>query len=308
MFNIIFDIDETLTTDSAEDFDKMELINELCTNPDRFVQALRPHFLHHGVLELIKAVLAIPEVNIHFFSADVEERNKPFVAELIKKAMGDDYYENHKTQTRIFSRPELIDVQKELESHPEKTESDYQPPYEIFKGHRKKDISLVNKEEQALKYTCLADDRPGITLKGQEKNYINILPFYPKYLDLNDFVHADEKTYQQSMHFKALNHIFYLAGFLIDAINLARQNTAKPLSMILFEKQFVKIDLFRYQPNFETLNSDMYYYEKGLSYLQQHNPHLELLTPQNLKEQLNLSSNLFAPSEQCKRITLTNTQ
>jgi hypothetical protein len=289
MFDVILDIDETLTTDSAENFERMELIKEICVNPDRFVQALRWHYLHHGVIEFIKALSNIPVVNLHFFSADDETRNKPFVAGLIQKSMGEEYWRDHEGDIKIFSRPDVLDVQKELESHPEKTQTDYQPPYEVFKGNRKKDITLLRKEAQN---TCIADDRPSVALKNQENNYVNILPFYPKYLDLSDFIDVAEDTYKKSDHFKALNHIFYLAGFLLDAIYYARENPAVPLSSVLFERQFSKVDLFRYQPDFQRLNSDMYYYEKGLKYLQQFNPQLELLTPQNLRQQLNLGSSV----------------
>src|SRR5690348_8669908 len=92
--NVCLDIDETLATDLIEEngLPQRDKVKAICNNPDRYVYALRDHFLHHGVVEFIQALTDIPNVNLSFYSADVADRNVPFVKALLTKAKGKSFF------------------------------------------------------------------------------------------------------------------------------------------------------------------------------------------------------------------------
>lgn len=315
--NVCLDIDETLTTDICEmnalQYPYLDKIKTICTNPDRYIYALREHFLHHGVVEFMMALIDIPNINLFFYSADNADRNIQFVQALLSKAKGKDYFSATKQQERIYSGPDVLnlrtldfaklDIKKMLleNSEIEKTKEinangvvtyNLNPEDSLFKGVRKKNIQKITTSLKDLENTVIVDDMPENVLRGQEKNFISILPMLPEHLknvyelenDKPDFIHSED--------FKAVNHILYLAGLLIPAIEKVNNDSqGLTLTKVLSDIQLRQGHGGKLIPIYSALHQDLDYYNLGLNKLKKYNPNLAFILPSNLQEQLNLQYN-----------------
>ena len=314
--NICLDIDETLATDLIPDdyLPYLDRIKKICTNPDRYVYALRDHFLHHGVVELIKALTDIPNVDLYFYSSDEAARNVPFVQALLTKAKDKDYFDRTHQKDRIFSEPDTInlrtldfehlDFKKMLLENLgiEKTKVikedgsvtyNLNPDHPYFVGKRKKNIHKITTSVENLANTILVDDMPGHVLRGQEKHYISLLPFMPEHLKNTDETKCEDNVFIKTDDFRGVNHIFYLAGLLISAIEkFNSDNQGLTLTRVLSDIQLKLSPDGKLIPNYSEIQHNLDYYKIGLNKLKKYNPKLEFILPSNLQEQLNLKYKL----------------
>jgi hypothetical protein len=178
------------------------------------INALTAHVIHPGVIELIQYLLTkIPNTTISFYSSGAEERNKPFVEELIKKAFPQNFNEIMQ-KILILSRkdcPDGRDVSQDV----------------MFQGNKKKDLRKVLKANDSLSNVILIADDPSWAYPGQEKNIL-VTPSNSRFHPYNqsNILHEDD--------FIEANHVFHMIGML----KFALKNRTGSLTETLFSLQY----------------------------------------------------------------------
>lgn len=252
--HIILDIDEMLATDfvSPTKMQDFKYISN-CGNSKRFLQALRPHFLHHGVLEFIKVLFNIPNIQLYFFSSDTEERNVVFVKELLKHVFGEkDAHENF-AKCKVYSKHHCTAIDPAVK-------------------RRKKNLTVISQDKIFLDNAILIDDNLNNICEGQEKNFLHVLPVYPEDIQLTD---QSDDEYKKSELFKKTNHIFYAMGMLLKSFDLTNNiSLTEALTKCKLESQ-----------------NNIEIYMHGLMFLQKINADLKFLLPSTLTQQLQIKDN-----------------
>jgi hypothetical protein len=65
------------------------------------------YYLLPGALELMQLLFSLPKVDIVFFSAGTDDRNKSLVKQLLIRALGSEHYERVAAEIMILSRNQL---------------------------------------------------------------------------------------------------------------------------------------------------------------------------------------------------------
>jgi hypothetical protein len=263
--HIILDIDDTL----ANGYQQENIQKVLQRYPDLqpllgaklFINAVYPHFVHPGAIELVQWILRIPNVKLSFFSSAIEERNTAFVQELLLRALGNGF-NDIKEAVSIYSRQHLVSIEiKETKNQFE--------IFEIYHGAKKKDLRKILKVG-SLDHVILVDDDPTYIFPGQEKN-VFVVPGTDD-TAFRRFFHPESYDFPYSIDYSLLlmNHIFYIAGMLSKVFSMQSNCIADNL----FSLQYEPVGNGAYKWN-RDLFSEHQYYLDGLSELQKVNPNLE---------------------------------
>jgi ankyrin repeat protein len=277
--HLIFDIDNTLAQGFSID-DLATLIKEKpyvawFQNNNLLINAVHPHILFPGTLELMQYVFSIPQVKVSFFSAGERIRNKPFVAELLIRALGKSHYDQIRGNVRIVSTHDLPKVSKSYyEQQADNADHRY---YGLQSGRVKKDLTVFLAKNQKLSVS-------NILLVDDDESYIS-----PQQVEHVLFVKGwPEFRHPQPAIAQSANQIFYIAGLLHKAME---QGESHHLRNYLFNQQFVKnTDKDGYRPNYRKLTTQEEFYQLGLSLLQKYNPNLSFYAQatQEFRAQLDL--------------------
>src|SRR6185437_510731 len=103
---IIFDIDEVLATILTENQEEGSFFDWFNTR-NLIINAILPHIIHPGVVELMQYLFDLPNVNVRFFSAGMKIRNELFVEKLLIRALGKEKCDAIKIDELIASRDDL---------------------------------------------------------------------------------------------------------------------------------------------------------------------------------------------------------
>ena len=244
----------------------------------------RPHYIFPGVIEFLQVLSAHPDITVSIFSAEEAERNELLMEQLLKLAMKEGSCDVIKPM-QILSRSDIERLKKD--------------------GCYTKNLSKVSAAGGSLENVVLIDDDETYVSPGQEKNLLkapwaetshfdNLL--YRKVQKKEAGVFAPAKFGGSA---QSANAIFYATGLLFDAIRTANE-TNKPVTEVLFEKQFIQIAKadrdyagtfvqeggLHYQARYRELYCENKYYLLGLEALQKVNPALTLTTPQTMRASL----------------------
>lgn len=269
--HVVFDIDGciALADENPDKFTKQ--IVALFRQKNLCIDVRFPHVIFPGLKELIRRLdkLDTPRVMMHFFSKAVPERNHPFVEKLLTLALGNDRYQTIKDKVSIKSKNDST-----LEAN---TGRKLKSEYARQTSERLKNLlSIVSNEE--LKSTVLVDDTEDDVFPGQEGHLLKVPTFhigFPAYYCLYECL--EKGTTPDTRTFVECNIIFYIAGLLSTAIELANQHhTLVPDE--LSKLQYAKDPVTQLKKlNSLYLNPDLKYLQKGLRWLQEENPHLQFV-------------------------------
>lgn len=251
------------------------------------------HCIHPAVPAFIKALFAIQNAQIVFYSSGDKRRNLPLVEYLLRISLGDAGWEQVKSQVRIYSKGDMIwserlEQQRTLEH----------PYNKNFYGEFKKDLLTVV-AEQELDWTVVIDDDHSYIVPDQAKNLLK-LPALNK-MSYAEFEWGDRDDRQSSIDdvgdeygrtIGRLNNIYYAMGLLLRALELTQLKNIS-LKDALFFIQYHKIKTTLTKTQQEISLKDCYYkifrnkiyYETGLAYLKQYQPDLDYLFPHHLLSQ-----------------------
>ncbi|MBA3660345.1 MAG: hypothetical protein H0W64_01315 [Gammaproteobacteria bacterium] len=261
---IVLDIDDVLATGFhssnlqklLEDHPYLKDFEDL----NLLINAVFPHMIHPGAIELIQWIFQIPNVNVSFFSSGEETRNTAFVKELLTLALGDSF-DKIKDNIGVFSRQHLV-VSKE-----EETKNQFKL-FKIYHGSMKKDLSKILNIDN-LDNAILIDDDSSYIACGQERNVMVVpgadeYPFYEFYRDANEFPDCMEKN------ILSMNHIFYIAGMLSRIFNTKNNCLADNLFCLQYKSNADGTHEYD-----GSIHNELQFYLDGLSELQKVNPKLE---------------------------------
>lgn len=276
IINIVFDLDDTIVTGFDEEGEALEKKHpwiNLFKKNNLYLEAIKPHIIHPGVIELLQLLDTIPNVKISFFSSGIKERNEILVEKLLCQSLGKTRYESIKNQIIICSKDKLTALKNGREQYDN---------YGIYKGNYKKDLTHISNQQGTLDRTILIDDDTSYCYYGQEKNVLNTL-----YADDLTFSHiyASRKNRPLDIeeHNHCANHVYYITGLLITLFEIVKNDKTKTLRDVLFEIQYKKNDnpsIFKPRMEFNNkLFENENYYQLGLKELQKINPDLRLFSP-----------------------------
>lgn len=276
--NIVFDIDDSIATGFYDDdFSKLEKRHSwvsIFKNKGLYLDAIKPHIIHPGVIELIQLLDKMPNMRMSFFSGGAKERNQILVEKLLCLALGQKRYNSIQNKIKICSRTDLEVSISTLDKSQHES-------YGIDHGNNKKNLKKILGENDDLDWTVLIEDDLTYTYYGQEKNILKIpsawdIHFSQMYQGLTETQKFSWET------FSRVNHIFYACGIICSALEITKQEQNKSLSDILFQMQFKEnMDERSYSKmifNRELCNN-INYYEIGLKKLKEINPNLYFLHP-----------------------------
>lgn len=232
-------------------------------------------------------------IEVAFFSAGSEERNKQLVTHLLNSALGTERTESIMMNLKIYSAQHC--------SSPNKTELDLQTQLYGIPAHKddmKKDLAQYA-QTHSMRHTLLVDDNPRAVRMNQMKSYlatvnVSLSSFYDTLMAQKNCDSASDPLFQEC------NSIFYIAGMLKVSLDYhiqqqQQKSTAKiaqpPVTEMLFNKQFSPLHLRsvgliqQYVPAFHTNFEDQSLYELGLLTLQSINHRLRFVTPSEIAKQ-----------------------
>lgn len=251
------------------------------------------HCIHPAVPVFIKALFAIQNAQIVFYSSGDKRRNLPFVEYLLRISLGDTSWEQVKSQVRIYSKGDMI-----WSERLEKQRTLKHPYNKNFYGQFKKDLLTVV-AEQELDWTVLIDDDHSYIVPDQAKNLLKLPALNEmSYMELewrdrgNRWLSIDEVSDEYDRTVGRLNNIYYAMGLLVHALELTQLKNIS-LKDALFFIQYHKIKTTFTKTQQEISLEDCYYkifrnkiyYEAGLAYLKQYQPDLDYLLPHQLLSQ-----------------------
>ena len=250
------------------------------------------HCIHPAAPAFIKALFAIQNAQIVFYSSGDKRRNLPFVEYLLRISLGDTSWEQVKSQVRIYSKSDMI-WSKILEK-----QRTLEHPYnKNFFGQFKKDLLTVV-TEQELDWTVVIDDDHSCIVPDQAKNLLKLPALNemsymkPEWRDSgnsNKWLSIDEVSDEYDRTVGRLNNIYYAMGLLVHALELTQlKNMSLKDALFFIQYHKVKTTLTKTQEGISL--EDCYYqafrnkiyYEAGLAYLKQYQPDLNYLLPQQL--------------------------
>lgn len=262
--HIVLDIDDVLAT-GFHNSDIQKLLKDHpylkeFADKNLLINAVLPHMIHPGAMELIQWIFQIPNVKVSFFSSGDETRNTTFVKELLTRALGD-RFDKIKDNVGVFSRQHFV-VSKEEEINNQ---------FKLFKlyyGAKKKDLSKILSADN-LDNAILIDDDSSYIASGQERN-VMVVPGSDEYPFYN--FHRDAQEFPDCMgkYILPMNHIFYIAGMLSRILGLKSHCLADNL----FGLQYKSNADGTYERD-RGIHSEHQFYLDGLSELQNVNPKLE---------------------------------
>lgn len=262
---IVLDIDITLT--NAYDDDEEVILRKqpyFQESIDRglLIDAYYPHILHHGAIEFIQWLASIQNVEIAFFSAGEELRNKAFVSALLQKVLGDQF-EKRKESIPVYSLHHLT-----IEKVKKNRSNDGINFFQTVIDQPKKNLANVFNTDN-LDNIILVDDNPSYIAANQLRNVL----LTPGATMTSYTLFSDETALATTSPESAIlraNHLFYVAGLLATALEMHGDCLANNL----FKLQYTVTAHGKYK-----LNNDLYknhqFYMKGLAVLQKINPALE---------------------------------
>lgn len=249
--HFVLDIDDTLASGFDEKSFESYKFLKWFKERNLVIHAIKPHILHPGVIEFIQYLFQIPNVRISFFSSGIEERNIPFVRELLTRSLGADRYEKVKDSVSIFSKNDLIPRPPEDEGK----------QFGLLFGNMKKDLNKTLKRGESLSSTVLIDDDMSYVHYGQEKNLL-LVPFS----SATYIFSSDLKGMFMDKDLNRANHIFYVAGMIKAALQQGREKLAETFQILQ-----CRTDEESYRKDF--INKQ--YFLDGLQELQKINPKLD---------------------------------
>lgn len=182
VFNLVFDIDGTLAVEDTFSPQSSRYLEKT----GHIVTALKTHFVFPGVVELMQLLFKMPDVKVSFFSSGPQDRNELFVAELLKRALGEEQYHKVKNEIRICSGKKNtgdIHGHGDLTRRNEEKQMQQKNLYgDWLTGARKKCLRKIIGEDGELENTILIDDAPSYIMYEQERNL-----FYLPEIELDDF-------------------------------------------------------------------------------------------------------------------------
>lgn len=288
--NIVFDIDDSIATGFGRDINQLEQDHPwiiLFKKCNLYVDAIKPHIIHPGVIEFIQLIDKMPNIKISFFSSAIKERNSTLVEKLLCFALGKARYEAIKNQIKICSEEDLEEGDDIL------SKTQYEN-YGICYRENKKNLKRVLAADDELAWTVLIDDDMTYSYYGQEKNILKIPAVWESHFSdafCHAFKYSEKREELPWKTFCRANHIFYAIGILFSALEMVNQEKSKTLSEALFKIQFkentCKQDRLKWVFNYE-LYDNMHYYEYGLKKLREVNSSLCFLSHENYLNQSNI--------------------
>lgn len=240
------------------------------------------HYIPPGILELMQFLFStpLPFFKGAFYSTGADIRNQPLVKEILTIALGEERYNEIKSEITILSRNNCSKV------HKQNSEKQYEYFGISSKWHTyKKDIRRAIAKEDSIERAILIDNDPGNIFYGQEKNYL--------YTDTVESKHFESLSQEncacsnaQDELFRILNAPFRLAGILKRLLDTREDRS---ITEDLFNSQFIaktvteENNTLRFEPHWHKLTHCQDYYDEGLKLLQQFNPELEFVTPTSYK-------------------------
>jgi hypothetical protein len=269
MYNLVFDIDNVLA-DHRKCSDDNQIL--FFMRKGAIIDALKPHYIFPGVIELLRLLFRETDVRVTFFSSGHQSRNDPFVEGLLRKVLGNAAYEGIKDKVFILSGTKS-DNSSDLNSNDRELARKQFKQYGLHWGNQKKSLDKVVTRGGSLANTLLIDDDPSWVMYGQEKNYLYV-PMSRSY-DFPSHVRSGKTLY------KGMNRLCYLAGMIYTLLEKARSATT--LSDVLFPLQFKykEDDPSSFVPNFYETSKNEHYYILGLEKLRTENPNYSFITPEN---------------------------
>lgn len=158
---VVLDIDHVLTCSSPGGALEPFFVKSGCV-----IDARITHYVFPAVKEFLIALFKTESLSVAFFSAGIEERNKPFIRILLKAALGRDWYKEVKENVIVLSRNNLVEGRKDLRL--------------ILGGA---DCSSA----------VLIDDRPKNIVSGQERSFL-----YTKKVNLDSYTKLKRKLGEYS--------------------------------------------------------------------------------------------------------------
>lgn len=236
------------------------------------------HCVHPAVPAFIKALFAIQNVSVSFYSSGDKRRNIPFVEQLLRMSLGDLYWEKIRSAVKIFSKSDLEYSDFFKRKHPGRFEkSEYNA---CFHGIYKKDLLKIVLSEQELDWTVIIDDDYSYVIPDQAKNLLAIPELSERYYRglpqrISRHNSGDLKNFWDTEDVHNFNNIFYAMGILLTALEEA---TTKKISLkeALFSIQYIDVKKDSTKTDltlldcYYLLQNKKYYYEIGLEYLKKY--------------------------------------
>lgn len=272
---VVFDIDNILAT-----YDKcsLETILFFLRKGAIITVCGISHYIPPGVLELMRALFSNSLVKVVFFSSGKSERNEPFVKELLIKALGEKWYSEIASEIRILSRHHLRTISA-YESE------NQQKKYGLPIDNRKKDIAYAIALEDSLEHAIFIDNAPEFVCCEQEEHYLHSETVQSGDFELLAKTETTSDSPEDSL-FRKVNAIFYLAGVLLNCI---KNKEKEPIPHKLFSLQFTPDEPLEdispaFKPCWDEPKKLLAFYQEGLTWLQEQNPELTLITPARYKD------------------------
>lgn len=276
-------------------FNKMSLIMEV----EDYLYAILP-----GVIETIQLLDQRDDIEIVFFSAAHESRNKIFVDKLMSHALGEKRYAKIKDRIKIFSRDHQKDISdpKYLAKRAKQSEQ-FGPHYHPEQDHNlKKDLKVIVDKTQ-LPWTILVDDKPAKANFKQEHNLLCIPSAHWLAYSMTAITIVTLKM-SSFATFNKVNGFYYAAGMLFTMLE---ESDEKDICLVsaLKNLQWNKLEESDHPDYIHAHKDSSVYYDKGLSKLQTINPQLvyfdeaffsqhEMKLPETPEAIRTTDSNLFA--------------
>lgn len=254
--HIVLDLDDTLATNTEEETINRSEMKWFIDNK-LIIQALAPHIIHPGAIELIQFLFSIPNIRVSFFSRGIEERNILLVNAILARALGVEGFTKVKDSITVFSRYDLS--------------AGFRNPMKISDclraGNQLKNLARITNPNQ-LDNTILIEDDLSYCHPGQERNML-IHKFVRHWVFQSKFDRCDD------IH--EANHVFYIAGVLKWIFtNKGNQSLADTLFQFQFtENTDKKEDSYPFKELFWRKQETNRYFREGLALLQTFNPKLD---------------------------------
>lgn len=195
--NFIFDIDGILCCHEADEKSSTYFLRK-----GAVLTVDTTHYIFPGVIECMQLLYSTPNVRVSFFSSAKEDRNVPFVKQLLLTALGKERYAEVADSVQILSR-------KHLASSSQKDKKEQIKKYSVQWGKKKKDISPLVRSEDSIKDAIIIDDNSSYIFPGQEANFL-VSPEMDEY-SLSGAKDHDRKHYDRAGYKQLKGEFFVLA-------------------------------------------------------------------------------------------------